>query len=328
MICLVLVSLLSLGSFIAFKIISRNNLRVLEDDFDGVSKEYEYLLNESKRLHQQNADLRNILDRNIALYDITKEICKSLDMDEVFNNFLDQIRKYVVLSDCKFIKADMDMVPYMNYSSLPLKINRSVIGHLMVDGLREEDKDKFGILAQQFILGLKRAVLYQRIQELAITDSLTGVHTRKHYLSRLEEEINYSKKTNQSFSFLMLDIDHFKKYNDLYGHLVGDAILKQVSKIIKDSLRQVDSVGRYGGEEFSVVLTQTDKNGAKFAAERIRQSVEEKIINVYDEELKVTISIGVSIFPEDSKDSQGLIEAGDAALYQAKQTGRNRVCFA
>ncbi len=303
-------------------------MRAMEDDFQEVRKEQEYLFNENKRLNQQNEDLKNILERNIALYDITKEICKNLNMDEVFNNFLEQINKYIVLTDCKFIKADMDMAPYANYSSLPLKINHGIIGHLVVNGLKEEDKDQFHILAQQFILGLKKAVLYQQIQELAITDTLTGVHTRKHYLSKLEEEISYSEKNNQCFSFFMLDIDHFKKHNDHYGHLVGDAILKQVSKIIKDALRQIDSMGRYGGEEFSIILTQTDRKGAKFAAERIRQSVEEKAINVYDEELKVTISIGVAIFPEDGQDSQGLIEAGDAALYRAKQTGRNRVCFA
>ncbi len=328
MICLILICALCVGLVIAFKFVSHKKLKVAEDDFQGINKEYEYLFNESKRLRRQDEDLKSILERNIAVYDITKEICKSLDIDEVTNNFLEQIKKYIAFSDCQFIKAGMDMMPYSEYLAFPLKISRNVIGHLVVKGLKDEDHDEFNILAQQFILGLKRAVFYQRVQELAITDSLTGVHTRKHYLSKLEEEISYSKKTGQCFSFLMLDIDHFKKYNDLYGHLVGDAILKQISKIIKDSLRQVDSVGRYGGEEFSVILTQTDKNGAKFAAERIRQSIEEKVINVYDEELRVTISIGVAIFPSDGKDSQDLVEAGDAALYQAKQTGRNRVCFA
>ena len=124
----------------------------------------------------------------------------------------------------------------------------------------------------------------------------------------------------------MLDIDHFKEYNDKYGHLVGDAILKEVAGTIKESIRQVDSVGRYGGEEFLIILTETDKNGARFAAERIRQAVESKRIKVYDEDLKATVSIGIATFPEDAEETQALIEKADKSLYRAKQTGRNRIC--
>lgn len=125
----------------------------------------------------------------------------------------------------------------------------------------------------------------------------------------------------------MLDIDHFKEYNDKYGHLVGDVLLKEISRIIKDSIRQIDLVGRYGGEEFSIILTETDKEGAVFAAERIRQSVQNRSIRAYDEDLKVTISIGISVYPGHGQDAAGLIEKADQALYQAKDTGRNRVCL-
>ena len=123
----------------------------------------------------------------------------------------------------------------------------------------------------------------------------------------------------------MADIDTFKDFNDRYGHLVGDAILKEVARTVKENIRQVDAVGRFGGEEFIVILTETDKNGARFAAERIRQAVEDKRIKVYDEDLKVTISIGVSTFPEDAKDLDAVIDKADKALYRAKQGGRNRV---
>lgn len=125
----------------------------------------------------------------------------------------------------------------------------------------------------------------------------------------------------------MLDIDNFKQFNDRYGHLVGDAILRQVSKTIMQAVRQIDFIGRYGGEEISIVLSETNKEQANFAAERIRQSIAADVIKVYDESLKVTVSIGVSVFPDNATDMQNLIEVADQALYLAKETGKNKICF-
>ena len=125
----------------------------------------------------------------------------------------------------------------------------------------------------------------------------------------------------------MVDLDHFKSFNDNYGHLVGDAILKEAAKIIQATIRQIDFLGRYGGEELSVILTETDKGQASLAAERIRQAVASKPFLVYDEGLKVTISIGISTFPEDAEKVSDLIDKADKALYLAKQSGRNKVCL-
>ncbi len=327
MLTFLLLSLLSVSFYILLKKILRKNFLKVKGDYEAVRKEYDILLAESTSLKEENSDLRNILDGTTALYDITKDICKSLDIDTVFDNFRSRINKYIALDDCKFIKGDLDSLLYADYTILPLKINRGIVGYLVAHGIRPQDQDKYHILAQQFILGIKRAILYQRVQELAITDGLTGVFTRRHYLGRLEEELSYAKKFNQHFSFLMIDIDHFKRYNDTYGHLVGDAILREISRVIKDNLRQIDLIGRYGGEEFSIILTQTDKGGAKFVAERIRQAVENKLIKVYDEDLKATVSIGVAVFPDDAKEMQDLIEKSDEALYKAKESGRNRICF-
>lgn len=287
--------------------------------------EYDKLLCENARLKTDNLDLEKTANEIIALYDITRHICKSLDEDKVFSSFKDQINKYVELGDCRFIKNEADLASYNNYTVLPLAIDKNVLGYLVISEIKEQDKDKFHILAQQFLLGIKRAILYQRVQALAITDSLTSVFSRRYYLERLNEEIERSRKFNYRFSFLMVDIDHFKDYNDRYGHLVGDAILRELSKTIKENLRQIDLIGRYGGEEFSIILTETDKEQSRFAAERIRQAVEDKCIRVYDEDLKVTISIGISTFPDDGGDTQVLIEKADQALYRAKQTGRNRI---
>jgi diguanylate cyclase (GGDEF)-like protein len=200
------------------------------------------------------------------------------------------------------------------------------MGYLVVDGLRDADKEKFYILSGQFLLGIKRAILYQEVQELAIIDSLTSISNRRYYLERFKEELERSKKFNYKFSCLLIDIDYFKNYNDRYGHIVGDAILRELAKTIQENVRQIDLLGRYGGEEFSIILSETDKDAAGLAAERIRQAIENKRIRAYDEELKITVSIGISTFPFDGKDIKTLLDKADAALYRAKELGRNRIC--
>ena len=168
--------------------------------------------------------------------------------------------------------------------------------------------------------------MYETVEALAITDSLTGLYTRRYFFERLNEELNRSKKYGLRFSFLMIDIDDFKKCNDTHGHLVGDVILKDVSRIIKEGVREIDLVARYGGEEFSIILPETDKNGAMLAAERVRKKIDENVFKAYDEILKVTVSIGVSVYPEDGSDAGEIVERADKALYAAKNSGKNIVC--
>jgi diguanylate cyclase (GGDEF)-like protein len=294
-------------------------------EYVRINNEYSALLTENTRLEQGNRDLEKTLEQTVALYDLTKQICKYLDEEKVFLNFKEELGKYIEVADCKFLKDSEDITLYNDYAILQLDIDKSPAGYLVAQITKEQDREKFHILGQQFLLGINRAILYRKVQELAITDTLSGVFSRRYYLERFREEIERSQKFNYSFSCLMIDIDHFKDYNDQYGHLVGDAILRELSKTIKENIRQIDLIGRYGGEEFSILLTETDKEQAKFAAERIRQSVESKYIQVYDENLKVTVSIGISTFPTDGKEMEALIDNADSALYYAKQTGRNRV---
>lgn len=300
-------------------------LRVRKDSVD-LGEKYKRLLSVQSHFNKDSQGLQDILERKIALYDMAKDISRSLDKDKIFESFYNQIHKYIKVKDCLMLPADADISQHSNYFILPLEIEKELIGYLAVSRMSDEDKDKFNILAQQFMLGIKRAFLYHRLQELAITDSLTGVFSRRYALERLEEEIARSQKFNYKFSVAMLDIDHFKGYNDRYGHLVGDAILKEISRVTKDSIRQIDLIGRYGGEEFLIVMTETDNSQAVLAGERIRKSIEDNPIKVYDEEMKVTVSIGIATFPDDAKDSAKLIDRADQALYKAKETGRNKVC--
>lgn len=319
--------LLNLSFFLLLRRRLSPGLAVFKSDFERIKSKHDSLLCDDRNLEEENAGLKKSAEEIIALYNITKNICASLDEDKLFDNFRSQIDRYISVSDCRFIKTDQELPDTDNCTVLPLSINKNPIGHLITSRIREEEKDKFYILSQQFLLGIKRTLLYKKIQELAITDSLTKVFSRRYFLERLKEEIGRSKKFKYTLSFLMLDIDHFKDYNDRYGHLVGDAILKAVAGVIKEGIRQVDFVGRYGGEEFSVILTETDKKQAAFVAERIRRLIENRNIAIYDESLKVTLSIGISVFPDSSSDALMLIDTADKALYQAKAGGRNRVCI-
>lgn len=324
---LILLGLIILLYF-SLRIILTRNFSKVENNHAELRNRHNELLQEEEKIKYENSLLKIKAEETIALYDITKELYRWLDEDAIFVSFKNEINRYVRVSDCNLLKPQEDLSAYSDYLVLPLKVDRASIGHLVVKGLEKHDKDKFHILLQQFILGLKRVMLYKKVQELAIRDNLTQVFTRRYCLELLAEEIKRSKKYKYDFSILMADIDHFKEHNDRYGHLVGDAILREVSKVTKESIRQIDSIGRYGGEEFLIILAETDKKQAVFAAERIRQAVANKKIKAYDEELKLTISLGIATFPEDAKeDIRELIDRADLALYQAKQTGRNKVCL-
>ena len=296
------------------------------DNYGRLKREYDNLAQENIRLKRGNAELERSAEETIALYDITKDICTVLDEDKIFEIFRERMNRYIRIGDCRFLKEGADIAQYKDSTVLPLMIDKQSIGYLVAEDVRREDGDKFQILAQQFLSGLKRVLLYQKVQELSITDGLTQIFNRRYFIERFNEEIKRSKKFRLKFSFLMLDIDHFKNYNDRYGHLTGDAILLEVTRAVKENIRQIDFMGRYGGEEFSLILAETNKEQARFAAERIRQAIESRQITVYDENLKVTVSIGLVTFPDYAGNTQELIDRADEALYLAKQAGRNRIC--
>ncbi len=327
MLRLALLILLILLLYFWLKRILEKNLIKKKDSYENLSREYQKLAQQNSELKSGNAGLERFTAEITALYDITKDICNTLDEDKIFNIFRQRLEKETGIGDCRFFKEALNPLQYKDSTVLPLMIDKSPIGCLVASKIPEKDKDKFHILAQQFLVGIKRAILYKKIQELAITDSLTQAFSRRYFFERFKEEFERSKKFKLKFSFLMLDIDHFKYFNDHYGHLVGDTILREISKTIKETMRQIDFIGRYGGEELSIILTETDKDKAGFAAERIRQAIESKRIKAYGEDLRATVSIGIATFPVDARNTKALIERADEALYRAKQTGRNKVCI-
>jgi len=170
---------------------------------------------------------------------------------------------------------------------------------------------------RHFLLGEANQKEYYR--ELSILDGLTGLYNHRYFHELLTREISRAKRYPQEFSLLMIDIDEFKKYNDQRGHLQGDDLLKQIARIFSQSIRCVDLVFRYGGEEFVILLPQTPKEGAKTVADRI--------LNLISQKSTISVSIGVATFPQDAITKDGIIDAADRALYQAKCQGKNQVCI-
>ncbi|MDP3804173.1 MAG: sensor domain-containing diguanylate cyclase [Candidatus Omnitrophota bacterium] len=224
-----------------------------------------------------------------------------------------------------FEALEIDDKAITTYAGIPLVSDGRVVAILTVENLPREELEKFIILSMQFALEIKKVLLYETVEKLATTDSLTGLYVRQYFSERLGEELQRSKRYKLKFALLMIDIDDFKKTNDTYGHLVGDVILKSLGQILKESTREIDMVSRYGGEEFTVGLPETETSGAKIAAERIRRKVEENMFKAYDEKLKVTVSIGLSVYPKDSARLKNLIEKADMAMYEAKKSGKNLV---
>ena len=246
-------------------------------------------------LKKDNAVLEKSVEATIALYDITKDMRKILDEDLIFKFFKERIGSLLKFENCEFLKSRPAVSE--NQSILPVVLEDEPMGYLVTEGLAEEDREKFHILAQQFVSGVRGAFLFKKVQELTVVDSLTQTFNRRYFLERFQEEVSRSQKFKLKLSFVMADIDHFKEINDKYGHLVGDAVLKEVTRVIKENIREVDFMGRFGGEELSIVFTETDTQDARYACERIRKAIESESLRAYDEKLKVTLSLGLSTFP-------------------------------
>ncbi|MEW6214648.1 MAG: sensor domain-containing diguanylate cyclase [Nitrospirota bacterium] len=222
-----------------------------------------------------------------------------------------------------------------SFISIPLKIGEKAIGVLNISDkitgevFSEEDMALLRSFASYASIALERSMYYSlagHLRELSITDSLTGLFNRRYFEERFFEELQRSERHNLAFSLAMIDIDDFKLFNDTEGHLAGDEVLKNIANIAKENLRVIDIIARFGGEEFAVIMPQTEKDEAFLVAERIRKSIKEHLPRtwkVFPRE-NITISIGVAAFPSDGKNSKELISNADKALYKGKKEGKDR----
>jgi diguanylate cyclase (GGDEF)-like protein len=202
------------------------------------------------------------------------------------------------------------------------------IAHTKTNGFSPEDTRLLELLANNSAIAVENSLLHKRIEELAITDELTGLNNYRYFKESLHREMMRSSRYGLVFSLIILDIDNFKMINDTYGHPKGDEVLSCLSKIIKSSFhREIDILARYGGEEFVVILPQTTRESAYTVVENMRSEVEKKIFKETGLPRAVTVSCGIAQYPEDGKIEDKLIKHADTALYTAKNSGKNRICL-
>ena len=217
-------------------------------------------------------------------------------------------------------------------AAVPLRAGGEPIGAIVLGWSHQRELDtseleRLHVMADQSALSLQNALLHAELEQLSVTDRLTELFNHGYLQQRLDQELGRAGRFGHALSVIMLDIDDFKAFNDRYGHLVGDDVLRAVSALVRESLREMDVAARYGGEEFAVIVPETDSQGARAVAERIRQSVSAHVF-LHDStggEVHTTVSVGVATFPGDGRSVEALIHAADAAMYRAKRAGKDRV---
>jgi diguanylate cyclase (GGDEF)-like protein len=215
--------------------------------------------------------------------------------------------------------------------NLPMLASDRVISYAEIwDSQRErvwteEEIQFYQTLANQVALVIENARLYNQMQHLAVTDTLTGVYNRRGLLENGQPEINRSMRNARLLAVIMLDIDNFKQVNDNYSHTAGDQVLQALALLCQENLREADIIGRYGGEEFAILLTETDEDGAYPVAQRLRQSVAETPITTQHGEVSITVSVGIACNLGDNSNLAVLLDMADTAMYEAKRAGRNLV---
>ncbi len=211
---------------------------------------------------------------------------------------------------------------------LPLQVRERVRGVMWVHyneprRVAEEDLHLLASFANQAAIAIENARLFAETRRLANTDALTGLHNHRYFYHLLDAEVKRARRYGRSLSLIMLDIDHFKQFNDRYGHLAGDEALRSLALILRKNSRRVDTVARYGGEEFAIILPETDLPQAGVQAERLRTAAAEQ----QWPEGSLTISLGAAALSSAMNRVEDLVRDADRALYQAKAAGRNKVCL-
>ncbi len=218
--------------------------------------------------------------------------------------------------------------------SAPFLSEQRFLGLLRLDSqhpnyFKQDDLRLLVTICDIGAVALENSELFKKTQDLAIHDSLTQLYTRGYFLERLKEECKRSLRMASEFSLLMVDIDHFKNYNDQYGHTAGDIVLQKISSCILNTLKNINSIAsRLGGEEFCIILDNIDKKKAVNIANEIRENIQKEELVLRRHETHVTVSIGVANFPADAIEEHELMLKADKSMYEAKQKGRNKVVSA
>ncbi len=303
-----------------------------EFDFDQVFL-YHLEKEENRKLLKCIASPWAVSIKGISRYNISLE-----ETPGILSLSIKERRPYIVedaQADSRVEPPIINELKLKSFAVIPIVVKNGPPGALIVSQsnlkrkITEDDFAPLLIFANQVGIAIENAKLLKYTEELTRLDELTQVYNQREFQRRLPEDIELTRRYAHFLSLAMLDIDDFKHYNDTNGHLAGDMVLKQLSRILTDNLRRTDAPFRYGGEEFAVILPATSREGALIILEKVRREVEnfpfahrgEKSVG------KVTVSIGIATYPIDTKNAQELVNCADKALYHAKTTGKNRTCL-
>lgn len=223
--------------------------------------------------------------------------------------------------------------PARSYVGVPLMLLAQVVGVISMQSFEPhaytpEQVRLLEMIATHAAIAVQNARLYDQMKRMAITDAVTGLFSRRHFTDCGRTEVERARRYRRQLSVLMVDIDRFKRVNDTYGHNAGDQVLQAAAQNCRQALRVTDIVGRWGGEEFAILLPEADRDGAGLIAERIRRIMSESDIVLPDGPIRVTVSIGVATLSDECNTLESLIDQADRAMYMAKDAGRNKVRFA
>ncbi len=243
-----------------------------------------------------------------------------------------ELTEGVILVDCERLSAEnsgLGAYP-RNHATIPLRVGGKVLGNLnlVARSARDFTEEELRLLTaagDQFGVAVERAQLFGEVQQLAVTDSLTGLNNRRHLFVLAEREFERAQRYANPLAIMMLDLDFFKRVNDTYGHAIGDHVLCMVAERCVGNLREVDILGRYGGEEFVVLLPETNLASASIVAERLCRLIGDEPVETEKGPVSVSVSIGVAPLDDDCPSFDALLERADQALYDAKERGRNQV---
>jgi diguanylate cyclase (GGDEF)-like protein len=349
-------------ALIVFKALAIVVTTVLVGDVSRRQAQREWQLRQSQRqYHDLNERLSRRLSELRAISEITEIVHSTLDFEQVGHMVLEIVSKVInvpasalfvidkhrdetlysasfgITSDAERNSPDAfgpsSQAPGEDAFACTTVLDR---GHLMVvfcasgerlENLGSEDRLVLAAVANDLTIAVENSELYKLTKRLAITDELTSLFNYRYMLQRLDDEIERARRFGRSLSLLMLDADEFKLYNDTHGHIAGDTALADLAAVMRASVRDIDVVCRYGGEEFAILLPETDAEGAFVAAEKVREAIASHLFPDSDGATteRITVSIGLSAFPRPASDREALLRQADDALYVAKRSGRDRV---
>ncbi|MCH7504415.1 sensor domain-containing diguanylate cyclase [PVC group bacterium] len=281
---------------------------------------------------------RNVLElRASAVHTDVKESVKQ-KTGTPFDIWVAKNKQALIIQDVEkdfrfgSVSEDVKDLHLKSLMCVPLLHKSNLLGVLHIDSTEKntftpDDLRLFDIIANITALVIQNMLLFNKTKELATRDSLTNLFVHRHFHERLEAEWRRAKITETPLAIMIIDIDHFKKYNDTYGHLTGDRVLKDIAQKSLRALPKGCVLGRYGGDEFAAILPRTTAEEAEKIAQKLRQSVEKTPIDIRRMQSFLTVSIGIAVFPEATRDKIELLGCADKALYQAKKQGRNQVCL-